>query len=160
MISELKKVRGLPWNVRAENLKTTIVTQQDQGPSEHRHAYLTDQGRGEGLVATLGCSGCVGLGSHTEGCRVRLEKALAVDERASAGVQSERESDRSLSLSLSLSSQLRRHSRSQRLHHLVLLCRCRHKALQNEQPCIRQWRWEHKNAESARERGQAKRRNE
>ena len=36
-------------------------------------------------VATLGCSGCVGRGSHTEGCRVRWEKALA-DEKASAGV--------------------------------------------------------------------------
>ena len=35
--------------------------------------------------ATPGCSGCVGLGSHTEGCRVRLEKALAY-EKASAGV--------------------------------------------------------------------------
>ena len=31
--------------------------------------------------ATPGCSGCVGLGPHTEACRVRLEKALA-DERA------------------------------------------------------------------------------
>ena len=31
-----------------------------------------------------GCSGCVGLGPHTEACRVRLGKALA-DERASAG---------------------------------------------------------------------------
>ena len=33
VISELQKVRGLPWNGRAENLKATIVTQQDQGPS-------------------------------------------------------------------------------------------------------------------------------
>ena len=35
--------------------------------------------------ATSGCSGCVGLGSHTEGCRARLEKALA-DEKTNAGV--------------------------------------------------------------------------
>ena len=34
VISELKKVRGLPWNGRAENLKATIV--QDQGTSGHR----------------------------------------------------------------------------------------------------------------------------
>ena len=32
VISELKKVRGLPSNGRAENLEATIVTQQDQGP--------------------------------------------------------------------------------------------------------------------------------
>ena len=31
--------------------------------------------------ATPGCSGCVGLGPHTEACRVRLENALS-DERA------------------------------------------------------------------------------
>ena len=65
VISELKKVRGLPWNGRAENLKATIVTQQDQGPSGHRRVYLTT-----GVVArhgaTPGCSGCVGLGPHTE----------------------------------------------------------------------------------------------
>ena len=35
--------------------------------------------------ATSGCSGCVGPGSHTQGCRVRLEKAPA-DKKASAGV--------------------------------------------------------------------------
>ena len=83
VISELKKMRGLPWNGRAENLKATIVTQQDQGPSGHRRVYLTTK-----VVArhgaTPGCSGCVGMGLHTEACRVRLKKALA-DERASAG---------------------------------------------------------------------------
>ena len=61
-------------------MKATIVTQQDQGPSGHRRVYLTTR-----VVArhgaTPGCSGCVGLGPHTEACRVRLEKALA-DERA------------------------------------------------------------------------------
>ena len=36
VISEIKQVRGLPWNGRAENLKATIVTQQEQGPSGHR----------------------------------------------------------------------------------------------------------------------------
>ena len=80
VISELQKVRGLPWNGGAENLKATIVTQQDQGPSGHRRVYLTTR-----VVARHGatpcCSGCVGLGPHTEVCRVRLEKALA-DERA------------------------------------------------------------------------------
>ena len=76
VISEIEKVRGLPWNGRAENLEATIVTQQDQGPSGHRRVYLTTE-----VVArhgaTPGCSGCVGLGPHTEACRVRLEKALA-----------------------------------------------------------------------------------
>ena len=80
VISKLKKVRGLPWNGRAENLKATIVTQQDQGPSGHRRVHLTTM-----VVArhgaTPGCSGCVGLVPHTEACRVRLEKALA-NERA------------------------------------------------------------------------------
>ena len=41
VISELEKVRGLLWNGRAENLKATIVTQQDQGPSGRRRVYLT-----------------------------------------------------------------------------------------------------------------------
>ena len=82
VISELKKVRGLPWNSRAENWNATIATQQDQGPSGRRRVHLTTN-----VVArhgaTPGCSGCVGLGPHTEACRVRLEKALT-DERASA----------------------------------------------------------------------------
>ena len=77
VISELKKVRGLPCNGRAENLKATIVTQQDQGPSGHRRVCLTTR-----VVArhgaTPGCSGCVVLGPHTEACRVRLEKACPV----------------------------------------------------------------------------------
>ena len=80
VISELKNVRGLPWNGREEKLGATVVTQQDQGPSGHRRVYVTT-----GVVArhgaTPGCSGCVVLGPHTEACRVRLEKALA-DERA------------------------------------------------------------------------------
>ena len=81
VVSELKKVRGLPWNGRAENFKATTVTRQ--GKSGHRRVHLTSK-----VVArhgaTPGCSGCVGVGPHTEACRVRLEKALA-DERASAG---------------------------------------------------------------------------
>ena len=59
------------------------MTQQDQGPSGHRRVSLTTK-----VVARRGatprCSASVGLGPHTEACRVRLEKALA-DERASAG---------------------------------------------------------------------------
>ena len=80
--SWLKKVRGLPWNGRAENLKATIATQQDQGPSGHRRVYLTTKVVAR-FGATPGCSGCVAMGPHTEACRVRLEKALA-DEKASA----------------------------------------------------------------------------
>ena len=41
VISELKKVRGLHWNDKAENLKATIVTQQDQAPSGNPRVYLT-----------------------------------------------------------------------------------------------------------------------
>ena len=80
VISELNKVRGLPCNVMAENLKATIETQQDQGPPGHRRAYLTTKVVAK-HGATPGCSGCVLLGPHTEACRVPLEKALA-DERA------------------------------------------------------------------------------
>ena len=67
VISELKKVRRLPWSGKAENLKATIVTQQEQSPFGQvvaRHG------------TTPGCSGCVGLGPHTKACRVRLEKAF------------------------------------------------------------------------------------
>ena len=142
VISELKKVRGLPWNGRAENLKATIVMQQDQA---HRRVYLATKVVA-GLGATPGHSGCVGLGQHTEGCRVRLEKALA-DERASAGPVS----DRLLSLPLSPRNQHRWHSRSQQLHHPVLLRQCQHKTFRTSR-WIYRWSWEHKNAESARER--------
>ena len=74
VISEIEKVRGLSWYDRAENLEATM-TQQDQGPSGLRRVYLTTE-----VVAshdaTPGCSGCVGSGphTHTEACRVRLEK--------------------------------------------------------------------------------------
>ena len=79
MVTELKKVRGLPWNGVAETVKATIVTQQDQGPPGHRRAYLTTKVVAK-FGATPGCSGRVGLGPHTEACRARLEKAL-VDEK-------------------------------------------------------------------------------
>ena len=118
VISELKKVRGLPWNGRAENLKATIVTQQDQGPSGHRRVYLTTK-----VVvrhgASPGCSGCVGLGPQTEK-HVECDWKRRWLTRERVQVQSERESDRSLSLPLSVSSQHRRHSRSQRCRHQTL----------------------------------------
>ena len=132
VISELKKVRGLPWNGRAENMKATIVTQQDQGPSGHRRVYRTTR-----VVArhgaTPGCSGCVGLGPHTEACRVRLEKALA-DERADlVGTQ--------LDQSLSPKNQHRRHSTTQRLRHPDLLRRCQRKTFRTS-IWIHQWNWD------------------
>ena len=142
VISELMKVRSFPWNGRAENLKATTVTQQDQGPSGHRRVYLTTK-----VVArhgaTPGCSGCLGLGPHTEACRVRLEKAWLTRERV----------HRFLSLPPSPRNQHRWHSRSQHLHRLVLLRQCQHKTFR----WIHRWSWDHKNAESAKERGQARR---
>ena len=80
VISELKKVRGLHWNDKAENLKATIVTQQDQAPSGNPRVYLTT----------------------------------------------------------------------------VLLRRCQHKTFRTSR-WIHRWSWEHKNAESAKERDQARR---
>ena len=64
VISELKKVRGLPWNGRAENLKATIVTQQTKAHLDIDVCYLTRVVARHG--ATPGCSGCVGLGPHTQ----------------------------------------------------------------------------------------------
>ena len=64
---------------RVETKKRRIVTQQDR-PSGHRRVYLTTKVAAK-HGAMLGCSGCVGLGPHTDVCRVRLEKALA-DGRA------------------------------------------------------------------------------
>ena len=135
MISELKKVRGLPWHGVAETLKAAIVTQQDQDPSGRPRAYLTTK-----VVArhgaTPGCSGCGGLGLHADACRVRLEKALA-DERASAdpvgaGVGPIAEPATEPQQPAPAAQQ------EQRLHHRVLLCRCRHKALRTSSQ-IRQW---------------------
>ena len=54
--------------------------ESDDGPSRHRRVYLTNKAVAR-HGATPGCSGCVGLGPHTEACRVRLGKASA-DERA------------------------------------------------------------------------------
>ena len=65
MISELKKVRGLPWNGTAQNLKATIVTQQDQGPSGHRTCVLDDQGRSEAWVQRLAAV-AVSVWDHTQ----------------------------------------------------------------------------------------------
>ena len=123
VISELKKVRGLPWNGRAENLKATIVTQEDQGPSGHRRVYLTTR-----VVArhgaTPGCSGCVGLGSHTQKpAKCDWKRHWPTREQ----ILSKRQSDRTLSLPPSPENQHWRHSRSQRLHHPVLLRRCQRK---------------------------------
>ena len=76
---ETHEWKGWSFKMR-QYIAATIVTQQDQGPSGHRRVYLTTR-----VVArhgaTPGCSGCVGLGPHTEARRVRLEKAVA-DERA------------------------------------------------------------------------------
>ena len=80
VIGGLKKVRGLPVKGKAENFQATIVTQQDQGQSGHRRVYLTTKVAAR-HSATPDCSGTVGLGPHTEACQFRLEKALA-DERA------------------------------------------------------------------------------
>ena len=71
-------------------------------------------------------------------------------------ILSERQLDQSLSLLPSPKNQHRRHSRSQRLHHPVLLRRCQGKTFRTSR-WIHQWSWEHKNAESAKERGQARR---
>ena len=82
MATELKKVRGLPWNGAAESLKAPIVTQQDKGPSGYRRAYLTTKVVAK-FGATPSCS--VGKGPHTEARRARLEIAL-VDDKTGAGV--------------------------------------------------------------------------
>ncbi|CAK0840370.1 unnamed protein product, partial [Prorocentrum cordatum] len=73
---ELAKVKGLPWNGTASDLKAPIVSQQDQGPSGHRRLYLT-RAIVQKYGPTPGCSGCAGLGPHTEVCRARLEKMVA-----------------------------------------------------------------------------------
>ena len=145
VISELKKVRGLPWNGMAENLKATIVTQQDQGPSGHRRVYLTTEVEAR-HGATPGCSGCVGLGPHTEACRVRLEKALA-DERAdpveaTVGPITEPATESQESAPAAQQE--------------PLLRRCQHKTFRTSR-WIHRWRWDHKSAENAKQRGQARR---
>ena len=81
VISELKKVRGLLWNGRAENLKATIVPQQDQGPSGHRRVYLTTKVVARHAVQRLVAVAVLVYDPHTQASRVRLQKALA-DERA------------------------------------------------------------------------------
>ena len=82
-MSELKKVKGLPWNGAAENLQAPIISQQDQGPSGHRRLYLT-RAIVQKYGATSGCSGCMGLGPHIEACRASLEKAIADGKSNSA----------------------------------------------------------------------------
>ena len=122
VISELKKVRGFPWNGRAENVKATIVTQQDQGPSGHRCVYLTTRAVAR-HGATPGCSGCLGW-DHTQN---HAECDWKRHSPTRGQILSKRQLDQSLSLPPSPKNQHRRHSRSQRLHHPVLLRRCQHK---------------------------------
>ena len=56
------------------------MSQQDHGPSGHRRVYLTNKTVKQ-YSTTPGCSGCLGMGPHTEVCRVRLEKAIDNDKR-------------------------------------------------------------------------------
>ena len=151
VISELKKVRGLPWNGRAEKLKATIVTQQDQGPSGHRRVYLTTRVVAR-LVQRLAAV-AVSVWDHTQ-------KHVECDWKRHCPMRGqivlERQLDQSLSLLPSPMNQHRRHSRSQRLHHPVLLRRCQRKTFRTSR-WIHQWSWDHKNAENAKERGQARR---
>ena len=149
VVSELKKVRGLPWNGRSENLKATIATQQDQGPSGHRRVYLTTKVVAR-LGATPGCSGCVGLGPHTEACRVRLEKALA-DEKASADLVGA-----GVGPTTEPATESKEPAPAAQQEHPVLLRRCQDKTFRTSR-WIHRWSWEHKNAESAKERGKARR---
>ena len=127
VISELKKVRGLPWNGRAANLKATIVTQQDQAPSGHRRVYLTTR-----VVARHGrlAAVAVSVWDHTQ-------KHVECDWKrhwpTRGQILSKRRLDQLLSLLPSPMNQHRRHSRSHRLHHRVLLRRCQRKNLKNEQ---------------------------
>ena len=144
MISELKKVRGLSWNGRAENLKAAIVTPQDQGPSGHRRVYLTTKVAAR-HGATPGCSGGVGLGPHTEACRVRLEEALA-DERASAGP---------VGAGVGPIAEPAASNGGTAGASVFIIGFCCADADTKFSEWIHQWSWEHKNGEIARERGQA-----
>ena len=108
------------------------MTQQDQGPSGHRRVYLTTKVVAK-HGATLGCSGCVGLGPHTDACRVRLEKALA-DGRADP-VETPMPASSSSGLVAPMPTQTFRTSR-----------------------WIHRWSWDQKKAENAKDCGQARRR--
>ena len=106
--------------------------------------------------ATSGCTVAVSVWVSTQKHVERdWKRHWLTKERVQA--QSERESDRLFSLPLSPKSKHRWHSRSQRLHHPVLVRRCKHKSFRTSR-WIHRWSWEHKNAESAKERGQARRR--
>ena len=76
LISELEEAREFSWNDVAENLKSSIATRQDRDSSGHRRLCRTIE-----IVlrvgATSGCSGCAGLRSHSEVCRVRSRRTLA-----------------------------------------------------------------------------------
>ena len=63
MISELKKVRRLPWNGRAENLKATIVTQQGR-PIWTSTCVLDDKSQ-QGMVQRLAAV-AVSVWDHTQ----------------------------------------------------------------------------------------------
>ena len=76
LISELEKAREFPWNDVAENSKSAIETRQDQGSSGHRRMRLTIE-IAMRIGATPGCSGCAGLRSQTEACRMRSRRTVA-----------------------------------------------------------------------------------
>ena len=94
-------MRGLPWNGRAENLKATILTQQDQSPSGHRRVYL-------GMVQRTAAV-AVSVWDHTQKpVECDWKKHWPMREQ----ILSKRRLDRFLSLPPSPKNQHQRHSKS------------------------------------------------
>ena len=132
VIGGLKKVRGLPVKGKAENLQATIVTQQDQGQSGHRRVYLTTKVAASTVQRLAAVA--VSVWDH-------IQKPVNSDWKrhwpTREQILSKHQLDRSLSLPPSPKNQHRQHSRSQRLHHPVLLRRC-------QQKTFRTSRWIHR----------------
>ena len=133
----LKKVLGLLWNGRAENLKATIVTQQDQGPFGHRRVYLTTNVDSEAWCNARLQWLCRFGTTHRSMPSAIGKRHWPMKEQ----ILSKRQLDQSLSLPPSPKNHHRRHSRSKRLHHSVLLRRCQHKTLRTSR-WIHRWSWE------------------
>ena len=112
------------------NLKATIVTQQDQGPSGHGRVYLTTK-----VVAKHGAT---------------LAVAVSVWDHTQTLVECDWKRHWPMGEQI-LSKRL-----CQRLHHPVLLRRCQHNLAERADGY--RWSWDQKNAENAKDCGQARRR--
>ena len=144
VISELKKVRGFLWNWQGGKLESDDRDETGPRPNWTPTCLLDDLRSLRGMVQRVAALHRSLPSAIGKGHWPTREQIL-----------SKRQLDPSPSLPPIPKNQHRRHTRSQRLHHPILPRRCQHRTFRTSR-WIHRWSWDHKNAENAKERGQAR----